>query len=83
MQNGLRKSKSILSVRRGEAFISCWHANKHESQAMWKLYTSMNDSICIRSMYKRLWDCLPEKECYLGEVKYIDYDLDAFDSETC
>ena len=46
---------------------------------MWKLYTSMRDSICIRSAYKQLWDCLPSKECYLGEVRYVDYETDAFD----
>jgi len=60
-------------------YVNCWHVNQHESAAMWKLYTSMRDSICIRSAYKQLWDCLPSKECYLGEVRYVDYETDAFD----
>lgn len=72
-----KQSKLVREARRGW-YVSCWHANEHESQAMWKLYTSMNDSICLRSTYKQFWDCLPEKDCYLGKVTYLDYDLDAF-----
>src|SRR6476646_3194797 len=66
-------------ARRG-FYVSCWHANKHESQAMWKLYTSLNESICVRSAYNQLWDCLPRQGCFLGKVTYLDYDLDTFDS---
>lgn len=60
-------------------FVNCWHMAKHESAAMWKLYTSDNHSICMRSTYQQLWDCLPEKFCYLGEVTYLDYDSEFFD----
>jgi hypothetical protein len=60
-------------------FVNCWHTSRHESAAMWKLYTSENHSICVRSDYQTLWDCLPSVECYLGEVRYIDYDNEFFD----
>jgi hypothetical protein len=60
-------------------FVNCWHMSKHESAAMWKLYTPDNHSICIRSTYQELWNCLPEKLCYLGEVTYLDYDSELFD----
>jgi hypothetical protein len=37
--------------------ISCWHMNEHESAAMWKLYSSSNDAVCIRSVYRHLRQC--------------------------
>jgi hypothetical protein len=66
-------------LARKSFYVNCWHASRYESLAMWKLYTSMSDAICIRSTYRQLWDCLPEKQCYLGEVKYIDYERDGFE----
>jgi len=60
-------------------FISCWHMNEEESPAMWKLYTSQNESICIRSNYKIFARLLPEQS-FLGCVKYIDYRRDRFDT---
>lgn len=60
-------------------FVSCWHMNEEESPAMWKLYTSQNESICIRSKYKTLANLLPE-ESLLGCVEYINYHRDSFDT---
>ena len=60
-------------------YVNCWHMNEHERPAMWKLCTSMSDSICIRSTYERLWQCLPEKGYHLGKVTYLDYELGWFD----
>jgi hypothetical protein len=57
--------------------ISCWHMNEHESAAMWKLYSSSNEAVCIRSTYRRLRLCLPQ--CvFIGEVSYIDYETGGF-----
>jgi len=58
-------------------FVSCWYMGEHESAAMWKLYSSSNESVCVRSTYRRLRLCLPQ--CvFIGEVQYIDYDTEAF-----
>lgn len=57
---------------RTQLFVNCWHMNEFESPAMWKLYASHHDSICIQSTYERLAEQLPET-CFLGMVKYIDY----------
>jgi hypothetical protein len=62
-----------------EMFVSCWHMNEEESSAMWKLYTSHDESICIRSTYQTLADGLPDA-CHLGQVKYIDYRRDRFEA---
>jgi hypothetical protein len=51
--------------------------NEHESAAMWKLYSSSNEAVCIRSTYRRLRRCLPQ--CvFVGEVSYIDYETGGF-----
>jgi hypothetical protein len=61
-------------------YISCWHMNEEEeeSSAMWKLYTSHGDSVCVTSTYQQLSLALPDN-CYLGCVNYIDYRKDMFD----
>jgi hypothetical protein len=61
-------------------FVSCWHMNEEESPAMWKLYTSQNESICIQSKYQTFANLLPA-EVLLGIVKYIDYRRDSFDTK--
>jgi hypothetical protein len=59
-------------------YVSCWHMNEEESSAMWKLYTSHGDSVCVRSTYQQLSQELPD-DCYLGCVNYINYKTDMFD----
>lgn len=56
-------------------FISCWHENKYESEAMWKLYTSsLEQGIAIRTTYKRLYHSLGRNPYIsIGRVNYIDY----------
>lgn len=57
--------------------FSCWHINRYESAAMWKLYLKSNEGIAIRSNFGRLRDSFSKKEkhdIYIGEVHYIDYE---------
>jgi hypothetical protein len=56
-------------------YITCWHMNDVESEAMWKLYTSTNEAIAIQSTFECLHKCLPNS-VYLGIVKYINYETD-------
>jgi len=54
--------------------INCWHVNEHESDAMWKLYSSNRQSIAIQSTIGRLKGCFKTKEnIYIGQVEYVDY----------
>lgn len=57
--------------------ISCWHMNEHESAAMWKLYSSSSEAVCIRSTYRRLRLSLPQS-VFVGEVNYINYESQVF-----
>lgn len=53
--------------------ISCWHINEFESAAMWKIYSSNSESICIQSTYEKLVQVLP-KNIEIGLVNYVDYE---------
>lgn len=60
--------------------INCWHMNKHESAAMWKLYLKSDEGIVIQSTYAKLKKSLIDDEMiFLGTVKYIDYDTEYID----
>lgn len=56
-------------------FVSCWHESEHESEAMWRLYSSfLDNAIAIQTTYKKLYEslgCDPSIE--IGRVKYIDF----------
>jgi hypothetical protein len=73
-------TKKLPQQLKPNFFVSCWHMNEEESPAMWRLYTSQNESICIRSKYKTLASLLPEQSL-LGIVKYIDYHRESFDTK--
>jgi hypothetical protein len=68
-----RKIISDVSKEKLNLFVNCWHMNEHESLAMWKLYASQDEAICIQSTFRQLELLLPEK-AFLGIVKYIDHD---------
>jgi hypothetical protein len=69
--------KQIVAITRS-MYVNCWHMNNSESAAMWKLYTSHHQSVCVRSTYELLSQVLP-RECMLGCIKYIDYSRDLID----
>jgi len=61
--------------------INCWHMNKYESAAMWRLYLKSDEGIAIQSTYAKLKKSLIDDEkIYLGKVKYIDYDTEYIDA---
>lgn len=57
-------------------FISCWHQNEHESEAMWKLYSNfLDNAIAIKTTFFSLEDSLDaEREIKIGRVKYMDFE---------
>src|SRR5208283_5194086 len=58
------------------SFVNCWHMNEVESAAMWKIYSTSKDSVCLQTTFARLRDVLPEDDVYIGVVNYISYDRD-------
>lgn len=57
-------------------FINCWHENEHESEAMWRLYSSyLGNAIAIRTTYNSLYRALGRNPSIdIGRIIYIDYE---------
>lgn len=53
-------------------YVNCWHANEHESVAMWSLYARSTEAVAVCSTYRKLSAQL-EPFHYFGHVHYIDY----------
>lgn len=61
--------------KREEYFVSCWHANDMESEAMWKLYISAkNQGIAIQTTMERLCYSIGSSNFELGAVNYISFE---------
>ncbi|MBN2602613.1 MAG: hypothetical protein JXA91_00585 [Candidatus Thermoplasmatota archaeon] len=62
-------------LRKKQTYINCWHENEHESEAMWRLYSSILDyAIAVRTSYKNLYYALGRNPSInIGRVKYIDF----------
>lgn len=60
---------------REDYYVSCWHDNERESEAMWKLYISAkNQGVAIQTTAERLCYSIGEKGFEIGNVKYVSYD---------
>ncbi|WP_199135218.1 hypothetical protein [Delftia sp. ASV31] len=82
-ENGEHKLYSTLSDAyqeiKGITYISCWHGNDHESDAMWRHYSGIG-GLAIQTSYKSLASSLEEcPDTYIGAVKYIDYHSEVFE----
>lgn len=53
------------------AFVSSWHLNEHESEAMWRLYSPVEEAIAVQTTYSRLRSQLAP-EFRIFEVRYVD-----------
>jgi hypothetical protein len=56
-------------------FISCWHMNDDESDAMWKIYAKDDAGVAIRSSFARLKSAFEtaEETVKIGVVNYDDF----------
>jgi hypothetical protein len=56
-----------------ENFVSCWHANEHESAAMWDLYGSRHSAVAIRSTIGRIKASVNDGvRTFIGRAIYHD-----------
>jgi hypothetical protein len=70
-----RQHADLLRLTRGWSFVNCWHMNEDESAAMWKIYSTAKESVCIQTTYARLRDVLAE-DVYIGMINYISDEQD-------
>lgn len=67
--------ESLRVELRRFTLISCWHESSHESEAMWKVYSSANSGIAIKTNFDSfVASFITNEQIHIGQVKYIDYD---------
>lgn len=77
-----REVSAFTKGSRRHIVVNCWHRSEHESAAMWKLYSSESDGIAIRTDFSSFTRSLiGDKNVFVGEVIYIDYDTEAIDEQ--
>jgi hypothetical protein len=65
----------LARLTKGWSFVNCWHMNECESAAMWKVYSTSKEAVCVQTTYLRLREALAE-DVYIGKVSYISYERD-------
>jgi len=76
MRKFTETSHKLAKHTREVSFVNCWHAQEHESAAMWSQYLKSNDGIAIRSSYTNLIESFKQYgdfEIHIGMVRYLDY----------
>lgn len=70
----LREVKSAYARAR-DLLISCWHLNRVESEALWRIYCAPGaPGVAIQTDVVRLWNALEnEVGGNVGRVQYIDF----------
>lgn len=67
--------------------VSCWHENKTESEAMWKLYSDQGKGVAIKTSVQSIVngiECFDELiDINMGAVKYMDFFDSNIDPNDC
>lgn len=71
----LKDLSKITEMEPKTHFVSCWHANANESEALWRLYAPPPmTGVAIETNYGRLLSILnQERRIAIGKVQYIDF----------
>lgn len=78
-KDGWSQMSKMYRLNQATTYVCCWHANEHESEAMWRLYCGHGHGIAIQTTYDQLVSAIErEYEVYVGCVKYIDYETERF-----
>ncbi len=62
----------LYSSGRYDCYVSCWCIQEDESNALWRIYTSGEGGIALKTTYKRLVSAVHLKSL-VGCVNYIDF----------
>ena len=68
------RSDPVVEQRRKRFCVSCWHFSRHESQAMWHIYSHVNKGVAVRTTLGRLKRSMLDYDgpVYLGAVDYSE-----------
>jgi hypothetical protein len=67
------EDRGIRRTMKQQVYVSCWHANNCESEAMWKLYCGRSDGVALCTTYERLSRIVPFG-AYIGKISYVDFE---------
>lgn len=72
----LAQFNDIGNTQQRSTFISCWHENPHESEAMWRLYTTaLPFAVAVQTTRDKLYRALHRNpDITIGRVSYLDYE---------
>ena len=74
-QGNFEDLRPVYKNNRHCVFVSCWHISNFESEAMWRLYGSVDGGIAVQTTYEDLAASIrDEPDGYIGIIKYVDYD---------
>jgi hypothetical protein len=59
-------------------YVSCWHTNEDESEAMWKLYCGAQHGVAIKTTYRKLQEFCLANDLWIGLVAYKSYSTESF-----
>jgi hypothetical protein len=81
LDEGFARMKSIQHEAQKNARlkfgVSCWHVSDHESEAMWKLYSTSGQGIAIESTEHRLRASIVDNDSLkIDRVRYVDFEND-------
>lgn len=77
-------ARQFVKARREQTFVNSWHAQDHESAAMWALYVKSGEGIAVESTYARFVKSLvefQEHDVHIGMINYIDYQIESIPRE--
>lgn len=70
----LKQMRASAEAERKSTFVSCWHANEGESEALWRLYCPPYSSgVALETTAERLTAALGDSDIELGQVQYVDF----------
>lgn len=70
----LKDLSACALADRQRTFVSCWHANNGESEALWRLYCPPPAAgVVLQTTAARLSDALGALHYKVGRVQYVDF----------
>ena len=69
-----KQTVRMFSQQRRNTAVNCWHMGAHESEAMWRLYSTKNAGVAVCSSFTRLRDSFSatKEAVRIGTVQYVE-----------
>lgn len=81
VDHATRQHQQLPKIMRRTLFVSSWHMNEFESEAMWQLYCGSSQGVALRTTYAALDQSVPnEPHIFMGVVGYLDYESEPLPS---